>query len=235
MEWCLMKYKKMITIILLFIFVVTTFFLIKEYNSYRYTNDLKIAYKKYNSVQKKCDVVGTSQNYLYLKRNKSDFSFKEGLANSKWKLKNKETGKEYTFQTKEDGYGGIVGVENGVYTLEEISTPKSEEKLSCKKTIIFDKSNSSYELKMSSSMKSSILYVYTHDLEGNVIDNITYEIYDSEYHLKKQFFSTSGGMIYSSIEDGIYYVRNVEYNVYFKVEVRSCEEADVHFIVRREL
>lgn len=229
-----MKYKKIITIILILLFVVTTFFLIKEYYTYQDSNELKKAYKKYNSVQKNCDVVGTSQNYLYLKRNKREFSFQEGLANSEWKLKNKETGKEYTFLTGKDGYGGVVGVENGIYTLEEISTPKEEEKLSCKKTIIFDKSNSSYELKMSSSTKSSILYAYTHDLEGKVVDNITYEVYDSEYQLKTQFFSATGGMIYSSLEDGIYYVRNVEYDVYSKVEVQSCEEVDVHFIVRRK-
>lgn len=224
---------RLIDAILIVIFCITTFFLFKEYDKYSYSNDLKNAYKKYNAVQKKCDVVGTTQNYLYLKRNSDDFSFKKGLPNSKWKLTNSETGKEYIFVTGEDGYGGVVGLENGIYSLEEISVPKDTEKLSCKKTILFDKSNSSYELKMGSSTKNNFIYIYTHDQDGKVVENVTYEIYDSTYQLKTTFFSESGAMLYSNIDSDIYYIRNVEYDVYSKVEVRSCEEADVHFIVRR--
>ena len=102
-----------------------------------------------------------------------------------------------------------------------------------KKIIVFDKSNSSYELKMGSSNRKNFIYINTIDQDGKAVENVTYEIYDSMYQLKTTYYSNTGAMLYSNIENDIYYVRNVDYDIYSKIEVHPCEESDVKFIVRR--
>lgn len=226
------KKNYIVTILISLILIISTISLYNEYIKYEDNQLFKQNYRKYNSTQKKCNVVGSSLNYIYIKRNKTEIRLKKGVEGSEWKLVNTESLKEYTFKTDADGFGGLVGFENGIYTLEEINNPE-DEVLDCKKTLIFDRNNSSYEIRFSNSLVDNFIYVYSLDQNNELINNVTYEIYDSEFNLISNFTSNNGGMITSNLKDRIYYVRNVNYDIYNKVNIQNCEETDVEFIIRR--
>ena len=101
------------------------------------------AYSSYNNEQKKCKVVGTTTNYVYITRLKN---VDEAIEGAIWNVLDINGNIIATFETNETGQGGIVGLEYGEYFLEEQSVPDGYEKIDKKYKVIISAIDTHYDL-----------------------------------------------------------------------------------------
>ncbi len=138
------KVKKIIIVVVLNLLLVAAIAIgIVEFCKYEYAKDLKQAQTQYNEKQKECVVVGTTNCYIYLSRISENVG---KVAGSKWRVTTVSQEEIGTFETNEEGNGGLVGLPYGEYYIEEISTPENVTKITDKYKFIISAYDTSYTL-----------------------------------------------------------------------------------------
>ena len=131
---------KLLAIIILIIIIIVVVIQIK---SFQYEKDLRQIQAQYNEEQRDCVAVGTTNNYIYITRTDEN---KEAIEGAIWQVTTYDGKKKETFETDENGNGGIVGLENGEYYLEEISIPENYTKKDYRYKVILSDYDKSYTL-----------------------------------------------------------------------------------------
>lgn len=111
---------------MLIIIILLLFLIYNQFNKLIYVSKTIEAYKNYNDEQKKCVVVGTTGNYVYITRQKN---INEPIEGAIWNIVDIRGNVIGTFKTDELGQGGIVGLECGEYFLEEQCIPEPYENI----------------------------------------------------------------------------------------------------------
>ena len=139
------KMRKNIFIkILIFIIIISLLIAIYvQFSKMIYDEKVIEAYSSYNNEQKKCKVVGTTTNYVYITRLKN---VDEAIEGAIWNVLDINGNIIATFETNETGQGGIVGLEYGEYFLEEQSVPDGYEKIDKKYKVIISAIDTHYDL-----------------------------------------------------------------------------------------
>ena len=138
-----MKRNIVIKIIMIITIIVLVFLIYNQFNELIYVSETIEAYKNYNDEQKKCIVVGTTNNYVYITRQKT---INEPIEGAVWNIVDIKGNIIGTFQTDETGQGGIVGLECGEYFLEEQSVPTSYENINERYKIVISNIDTYYSL-----------------------------------------------------------------------------------------
>lgn len=149
----------------------------KEFNEYIYEEKKIEASAGYNEEQKKCEVVGTTNNYIYISRYKDK---DEMIGGAIWELTDIKGNTIGTFETNDSGNGGVVGLEYGEYYLQEKSVPEGYEKTDKKYKVIISAIDTEYKLEVYSGTDvNAIIFVAT-DENGNPVEGIKYNIYNNK-------------------------------------------------------
>lgn len=224
------KVKKIaISIILILILIILLIITYKQYESYKYTKQLKQVQSQYTGKQKECVVVGTSNNYIYLTRTDEN---KNAIKDTTWKVTTPNRKEEGTFTTNKNGSGGLVGLEYGEYYLEEISVPEGHSKIENKYKVIISEHDTSYTINATESPNEGILFMVVLDPEGNPIEGINYIVYNSQKQKVITVTTNKKGLAgVENMYDGVYYVKeegnekSKEYSAYIKDS--SIERIDI--------
>lgn len=172
-----MKKNKLIKFLIFIIIVSLLIAIYVQYNKYTYEQKIIEAYASYNEEQQKCKVIGTTSNYIYITRLKNTDEIIEGAT---WELTDLYGNSKGTFETDENGNGGLVGLEYGEYYLKETSVPEGYEKINEKYKIIISAVDTKYILNIlneSNKEETAVLFV-ARDEEDNPIQGIEYTIRD---------------------------------------------------------
>ncbi len=160
--------KKFIFILIIIILGV---FILLSYQNLQYEKALNEVRKTYNEEQ--CNIVGTTENYLYISR-----YFRDDKDYSDWKLTNIKTKKSYNFSLNKEGVGGLVGLKNGEYTLKEVSNHSYSGLDTNEYYLKFSENNKSYHFSPTS-MNERAFVVLVLDKNDNPIPDIKINVLDS--------------------------------------------------------
>ncbi len=198
------------------VIVFLSCFIIKDYQEYGYLKKIKKAKESYNQEMQQCDIVGTTTNYLFIKRTRKDYTL---VKKGKWQLTNLKNKKTYTFSIHKNGVGGLVGLPSGEYSLKEIETEKKEQKDKITYKIIFDKTNKVFHLKTRGIQNVSRIIIRLRNKEKQPILGVRYDVYDID-----------GTYVHSmrTKENGITALENMPAGSYY-LERYGIENAKKHF------
>ena len=172
-----MKRKIFIKIILLIIIILLLLLIYNQFNKLIYVSKTIEAYKNYNDEQKKCVVVGTTGNYVYITRQKN---INEPIEGAIWNIVDIRGNVIGTFKTDELGQGGIVGLECGEYFLEEQSIPEPYENINERYKIVISDIDTYYSLNIINEEKENgIVFVVTNE-KGEPLNDVELTVYDKE-------------------------------------------------------
>jgi len=103
--------------ILVILIIVVYYLVYQEYQGYQNEkNNYQVALE-YNSEQRNCKQIGATKNYIYVIRVDK---FGKPIVGSIWRVTNYSGDVISDFQTNNNGNGGLVGLDNGKYYVEEI-------------------------------------------------------------------------------------------------------------------
>lgn len=193
---------KLLAIIILIIVLIVVVIQIK---SFQYEKDLRQIQAQYNEEQRDCVAVGTTNNYIYITRTDEN---KEAIEGAIWQVTTYDGKKKETFETDENGNGGIVGLENGEYYLEEISIPENYTKKDYRYKVILSDYDTSYTLEETDAKDSGNLLLVLVDKEKQPKEGISYNVLNNENKLISTITTNEKGLAgLKNLPDGIYYVQ----------------------------
>lgn len=172
-----MKRNILIKIIILTAIIVLIFLIYNQFNKLIYVSKTIEAYKNYNDEQKKCIVVGTTNNYVYITRQNT---INEPIEGAVWNIIDIRGNIIGTFKTDELGQGGIVGLECGEYFLEEQNVPKPYENINERYKIVISNIDTYYSLNIINEIQENgIVFVVTNE-KGESLNGIELAVYDKK-------------------------------------------------------
>lgn len=172
-----MKRNILIKIIILTAIIVLIFLIYNQFNKLIYVSKTIEAYKNYNDEQKKCIVVGTTNNYVYITRQNT---INEPIEGAVWNIIDIRGNIIGTFKTDELGQGGIVGLECGEYFLEEQNVPKPYENINERNKIVISNIDTYYSLNIINEIQENgIVFVVTNE-KGESLNGIELAVYDKK-------------------------------------------------------
>lgn len=181
------------TVIKLFIFITIIallFAIYVQFNKMIYEEKTIDAYINYNNEQKKCKVVGTTTNYIFLTRLKNMDTSIEGAV---WNVLDFDGNIVSTFETNEAGQGGVVGLDYGEYFLEEKSVPNGYTKKNQRYKVIFSPNDTHYELNIvDETTDNAVIFVVT-DKSGNPLPGVKLNVYNSDNELLHKLVTNKDG------------------------------------------
>lgn len=221
--------KTLLGIIGIAILAIIIVFTVNEWKKYDEAKKIKEASANYNEKQKKCEVVGITNNYIYLLRLNSD---NEGIEGAKWEVTNAKGKLVGTFTTNDEGNGGLVGLDYGEYYIQEKEVPENYNIYDTKYKVVISSSDTSYSLIASDELKrTSILLVVTDEKE-NPIEGYKYEILDSQGELLKELTTNKSGLAgLKNIPAGTYYLQGINRETEERMELK----VDGENITRKDL
>lgn len=172
-----MKRNILIKIILLIIIFILVFLIYNQFNKLIYVSKTIEAYINYNDEQKKCLVVGTTNNYVYSTRQKT---INEPIEGAIWNIVDIRGNIIGTFKTDKLGQGGIVGLECGEYFLEEQSVPKPYESINEKYKIIISNIDTYYSLNIVNEIQENGIVFVVKNEKGESLNGVELTVYDKE-------------------------------------------------------
>ena len=132
---------------------------------------------KYNEEQLKCEIVGYTLNYIFIKDNDATY----------WTLTNLKTKETYKFEiAKDKKEGGLVGLKNGVYSLKKNSDTEEYR-------IVFDENNHSYNFNYDSKDTKGAIVVLALDKDENPVEGKMFNVYLNNGELAYQLKTDSKG------------------------------------------
>ncbi len=228
--------KIIISIVLIIILIILLVITYKQYESYKYTKELKQVQSQYTGKQKECNIVGTSNNYIYLTRTDEN---KNVIKDSTWKVTTPNGKEKGTFTTNKNGNGGLVGLEYGEYYLEETSIPEGYTKLENKYKVIISAHDTSYTINATNSNSDGALLLVVLDSEEKPVKGINYTVFNSQKQKVITITTNEKGLAgVLNMPDGIYYVKEEgnkeakEYSIYIKNS--SIERIDIVYKKQNE-
>lgn len=172
-----MKRNILIKIIILTAIIVLIFLIYNQFNKLIYVSKTIEAYKNYNDEQKKCIVVGTTNNYVYITRQNT---INEPIEGAVWNIIDIRGNIIGTFKTDELGQGGIVGLECGEYFLEEQNVPNPYENINERYKIVISNIDTYYSLNIINEIQENgIVFVVTNE-KGESLNDIELAVYDKK-------------------------------------------------------
>ena len=170
-----MKKSRIILILILVLLILyLSYKIVLEYSAYAYQETIREVSNTYNSEQKKCDIIGTTTNYIYVNRIDKDGKAAEG---SKWQLTTLNGKEIATFETNSEGNGGLVGMDYGEYYISEIYAPENCEQ-DGKYKVVITAEDSSFTIRSSDQKYENSIVICVTDEEGNPVKDIEYSVYD---------------------------------------------------------
>ena len=197
------KRKRIFLILIILILGIYIYYCYQDLNHAIILKDIKT---KYNDNQRECEIVGITLNYVYVKR---DFN-----NSSSWELTNINTHKKYNFELKSNGAGGLVGLPEGEYYLQETSNSNKDKLVQNKYYLNFSKHNHSYILEPDYP-QGGVLKIYVKDKNNNYVSGVKLNLFGDN---KNQITTLSG-----SRDDGAL----VYNNTYNGSKIIYVEQADI--------
>lgn len=219
--------KKMIVhITFIIIIMIVVIIGIKEYNLYTYVKNLKQMQMNYNEKQKECVSIGLTPNYIHIFRTDEKNHAIEG---SRWKVTT-YSGKEMgIITTNKNGNGGLVGLENGEYYLEEVYVPENCTKKDYRYKIVLSDYDNSYTLNVSDAKNSGAILVVLKNEKDEPIENITFNVLDVNNKKVANITTNEKGLAgVINMSDGIYFIK--EDKEYAKVHALKIENSSIERI-----
>lgn len=212
------SFNKIIRILLLIIISILFLCIIREIFSYQYVKTARELYNNnYNNRQRNCEVVGLTENYIYVLRYDEN---EKPIQGSKWKVTNILGEVVGEFITDENGEGGIVGLDFGEYYIKEESVP---EKCSLNennyKFIISEIDNSFIEVITDVKNSNHVLGVVL-DEQGNPVENIKYALCDKDENIILELKSN---------EKGLFAIKNLKVNELYYIRELDDKYSEKHY------
>lgn len=202
---------------------------ISQYKSYQYLKELKQAKEQYNEKQKECVPIGTTNNYIYVTRTDEE---RKAIQGSVWKVTTYNGKEKGTFETNENGNGGIVGLDYGEYYLEEISVPENYTKKDYRYKVILSAYDTSYTLTETNAKNDGKLLIVLTNEEKQPIEGKKYNVSNSKNEFVSTITTNEKGLAgLKNLPDGTYYVQESDnkkakkYSVY--IQNYSLERLDI--------
>lgn len=224
-----MKKNTLIKILIVIIIIALLIAIYVQYNKMIYDQKVIEAYSSYNEEQKKCSVVGTTTNYVYITRLKN---MEEPIEGAVWNILDINGNIIGTFKTNETGQGGVVGLEYGEYFLEEQSVPEGYEKTVEKYKVIISAIDPYYDLNIvNEGQENGIVFVVT-DAEGNPLEGIEFTIYNKDGQKVIDVTTNKKGLAgIQRVPAGMYYIKATEMEdnekKYFEMEENEIKRLDL--------
>jgi len=175
------------------------------YQKNQYEKDLALAKEQYSDNQKKCNVVGTTLNYVAITRENKE---SEKVKGAKWKVTTPDGKEVGTFETDEDGAGGLVGLDYGEYYLEEVSVPEGNAKIEEKYKVGITSYDKAFNFFVSPKENDGKLLLVLTDEEDNPIPNQSYDFLDSNGEVIKTITTNENGLAgLVNLDEKMYFVR----------------------------
>ena len=226
--------KVIANILAVAILIIIAIAIIKQYEIYEYTKKLEEVSYEYNNRQKECVIVGTTLKYIYVSRYDDAGA---PVVDSKWKVTNSKGDEIGTFSINKDGNGGLVGLENGLYNIEEISVPENYSKINQKYQFVISESDTSYTLVSTNKPPKGFILLVVRDFNGNPVSGITYSLLSSDNAKMKDITTNEKGLAgVNNVRDGIYYIEetNNEDAERYGVEVKNDSGERLDIIYEQE-
>ena len=186
-----MKKNTLIKIIILIIIIILMLLIYNQLNKLIYITKTIEAYINYNDEQKKCLVVGTTNNYVYITRQKT---INEPIEGAIWNIVGIRGNIIGTFKTDKLGQGGIVGLECGEYFLEEQSVPKPYEGINKKYKIIISNIDTYYSLNIVNEIQENGIVFVVKNEKGESLKGVKLAVYDKEENKVADLITNQKGL-----------------------------------------
>lgn len=186
-----MKRNILIKIIILIAIIVLIFLIHNQFNKLIYVSKTIEAYMNYNEEQKKCLVVGTTNNYVYITRQKT---INEPIEGAIWNIVDIRGNIIGTFKTDKLGQGGIVGLECGEYFLEEQSVPKPYESINKKYKIIISNIDTYYSLNIVNEIQENGIVFVVKNEKGEFLNDVELTVYDKKENKVADLITNQKGL-----------------------------------------
>ena len=108
------------------------------------TEKIKEISSGYNEKQRVCNIVGITNNYIYLTR----YEDEEKVEGATYVVKTPSGDILYEFKTNGEGCGGVVGLDFGEYYIEEVSVPEGVTLKENKYKVIISALDTSYSIEI---------------------------------------------------------------------------------------
>lgn len=211
------RLKIVIHIVCMLIIILLVCILRIEYNDYVYVKELKEVQAGYNEKQKECLAVGTTNNYVYITRTDESGN---AISGAVWSVTSLSGDKICEFTTNDNGRGGVVGLSNGEYLLEETSVPEGYTKLENTEKVVFSDYDTSYSLNETNSVNAGAILLVVTDEAGNPVEGIKYNVYDSSYEKIIEIETNEKGLAgVINLFDGVYYVKEYGTGQMYELEI----------------
>ena len=224
-----MKKSFFIKLLLIIIIIALIVAIYIQFDKMLYDKGVIEAYSNYNEEQKKCQVVGTTTNYVYISRFKN---IEEPIEGAVWNVSDINGNILGTFKTNATGQGGIVGLDYGEYFLTEQSVPNGYEKTDEKYKVIISAVDTHYDLNVvSEGQDNGIVFVVTDD-EGNPLEGVNFNIYDKDSDKVIDVTTNAKGLAgIQKVPAGMYYLRPTnlkdDERKFFEMEENEIKRLDL--------
>lgn len=205
-----MKKKIILTVnvILVILLAVIVVFIFKEYGRLQETKEMKRIAYEFDDRQKECDIIGLSNKYVYVtRRNEND----EPMVGAKWKVTKKDGTEVGTFEINENGNGGLIGLENGEYYVEEVSVPEGYTARDYRYNFFVSDADTSFTINESDKRDNNVIILVVTDKEGNPVQGVNYNIYNSNKEFVKLITTNEKGLAgVQNARDALYYIKEAD-------------------------
>lgn len=197
-----MKKLGLIRGILVILIIVVYYFGYQEYHSYREEKNKYQVSLEYNSEQRNCKQIGATKNYIYVIQVDK---FGKPIVGSKWRVTDDSGNVISDFQTNNNGNGGLVGLNNGKYYVEEISVPKGDyKKIEDRYSFIVSDIDHTFKI----DTRATSIVILSTDENENPVKGIQYHILNENKEEVITIKSNSQGRAgATNLEAGKYYIQ----------------------------
>ena len=202
------KIMLIVNVLLILLLVVIVVFIFKENSRLQEIKELQRISYEFDDRQKECEIIGLSNKYVYVTRkNEND----EPLVGAKWKVTKKDGTEDGTFEINENGNGGLIGLENGEYYVEEISVPEGYTIRDYRYHFFVTELDTSFTINESDKRANNIIVLIVKDKDGNPAQDVKYNVYNSNKEFVKLITTNEKGLAgVQNVPDGLYYIEEAD-------------------------